>query len=155
MRSIFNFAVAILVVGCAPTTEQLYWRAGASPSAVSRAKTECQVQALRAAPPSNQTRSTPTYTTPAYTSCYNYGYGNVQCTTTGGQTYGGQVYTYDANADLRIRVERQCMADRGYQLLEFPRCTSEQAAAGLRAVPSRMPDAARIACVTEDGYLPQ
>jgi len=44
------------------------------------------------------------------------------CSAYGGNTYGGQTYSVDANAGLRQNVIQQCMAKRGWQLVNLPPC---------------------------------
>ncbi len=90
---------------------------------------------------------TPTYVTPIQTNCYNYGY-SVSCTTTGGDVYGGQTYSYDANAKLRDRVVGQCMEDLGYQAISLEQCPPgvlEKAG----PVAPRMPAVANNSCAAK------
>lgn len=85
----------------------------------------CRVEASQRVPSSMQVGQTPTWTTPQQTSCYgtNYGYGTqANCYTTGGQTYGGQTYSYDANEALRKQVADQCLARKGWRLINLPAC---------------------------------
>jgi hypothetical protein len=143
----------ILLAGCTPTAETTYWRDGATGRQWDQAITQCQVQALREVPQSVAVGSTPTYQTPTQTSCYTIG-NTVQCSTTGGQVYGGQVYSYDPNAGLRSRVEAQCMANRGYALVTIPTCTSEQRSAGtLRPLSGRLPPFSSVVCTFEGSFI--
>lgn len=146
-------ASAIILSGCTPTAQQTYWRDGATGRQWDQAVTQCQVQALRQVPQSVAVGTTPTYRTPTQTNCYAVG-NMVQCATTGGQVYGGQVYSYDPNTNLRSRVEAQCMANRGYSLVTIPTCTSEQRASGtLRRVSGRLPPLRSVVCTYEGSYI--
>lgn len=151
-----------------PTVQQIYWKNGTTSVQRSADFTPCEVEALRQVPAAmavgqSPTYTLPTYSTPAYTSCngaaYGYGYGyNYQsnCTTTGGsvsggQTMGGQIYSYDANLGLRQRVGAQCLAQKGWQLVSLPTCTSDQTKQGvLSATVTPLPPADSVLCVTAD-----
>ena len=60
----------------------------------------------------------------------------------------GLLKSYDANAGLRSRLERSCMAEKGYERLKFERC--EKAAAVDASVQTRLPPAADVACFVQD-----
>ena len=93
---------------------------------------DCSVQAAQAVPTNTKVETTPRYTTPVSCSSYTSYGGYVDTDCTGGQTYGGQTYSYDANATLREKVRLQCMADRGYLTTTnpIPYCEPEQVPAG-------------------------
>lgn len=76
--------------------------------------------------------TTPTYTTPTQTSCYNNGY-SVQCNTTGGQTYGGDTYSFDANKKLRSEFYAQCMIDKGWSVVNVPNCDPKKVPEALKS----------------------
>lgn len=143
-----------LVAGCEVPPETLYWQTGMTPAQQQRDQTNCRVNAANSVPVNTQIGTTPTYSTPVQTNCYNTGY-SVSCQSTGGQVYGGNAYSYDANSRLRANVVQQCMADRGYQLISFPVCTDEERSGGEVLVGnSRLPSANRVRCLTENGYVP-
>lgn len=148
------FSLLLVLAGCAPSQFTGYWRSGVTVAQQQNDLTNCQVRAANQVPVSTQVRTTPTYTTPENTSCYNIGY-SVNCTTTGGQVYGGDTYSYDVNADLRQRVVGQCMARRGYQAVTLPICGDEERALGIVSFRnSRLPPAREVRCVTDAGYVP-
>lgn len=147
-----SFALVALTA-CEMPPRTGFWKSGATLAQLESDSTDCEVFATRQVPVSTQVGTTPTYTTPVNTSCYNYGY-SVQCTTTGGQVYGGTAYTYDANAGLRERVGIQCMASRGYQVVTYEFCSDAEVANGVRPFNSgRLPPASDVLCVTANGYV--
>lgn len=117
------------VSGC--MEETMWYQAGVSPGKVYNDSTDCQVAAAQRVPVNSQLRQTPVFTTPVQTSCFGYGY-SVSCTQTGGQTYGGDVYSVDANARLRSRVIGQCMMNRGYQLIKVRKCEDKDLRNGVK-----------------------
>lgn len=88
---------------------------------------ECEVEAIRAVPQDNKLITTPTYTSPV--SCNTIGY-STYCS--GGNVYGGDVYTIDANLSLRREYESRCLAQRGYLTTQspIPKCTEDQVPEG-------------------------
>lgn len=148
MRQILIGTIALIVLsGCVETTVTRAWREGATPSTQVSAVTDCQAYAARQVPAAMSMQTTPVYRTPSNVQCSTYG-NYTSCQQYGGQVYGGQSYSYDANADLRYRVTLQCLAQKGYQVYDFPRCTPDQAK---NAVPlGRLPAANRIVCLTDN-----
>ena len=155
MRGIYFVSALVGLSACVPSTTSGYWQEGATEGRTNQAITQCQVESLRAVPPSVAIGTTPRYTTPTQTSCYNTGYNRVQCSSTGGQTYGGNTYSYDPNDGLRSRVEAQCMANRGFSVVSLPTCTSEQRRSkAFGPFPSKLPPVSSVACVYEGSYIP-
>jgi len=120
------FGMALLVSGCTPQVVQYAYKPDTSVSQKDRDTLECEVAASQAVSPNVQIGTTPVFSTPVQTSCYNIG-NSVQCRTTGGQVSGGRTYSYDANASLRRDVAAQCLVDRGYRLTPLPVCASNKA----------------------------
>lgn len=111
-------AVALCLASCAPVP--LYYKEGQS---LDRKKTDllaCEVDALGKAPVANQIRRSPPFYIPARRSCNSSG----KCYYRGGYFVEGNVYTVDVNARLRGDLETQCMANKGYQSVELPRCAA-------------------------------
>lgn len=141
-KSFVIATVAMLSVGaCQPTTENYLFRKGGSVAQTDKDYFECELAASRGVPQDTRIATTPVYTNPVQTNCYQVGY-SVQCNTTGGQVYGGNTYTYDANSKLRATYFARCLASRGYQVVELPRCDSSkvppellQALAGKQRLP--------------------
>ena len=115
----------LMLMACEPATERYIYRADTTVSRADRDFFECEVAAARAVPQQTQIATTPRYTTPVQTSCYNIGY-SVQCSSTGGQTFGGQTYSYDANANLRSRYLARCLIDKGYTSADLPKCETSR-----------------------------
>ncbi len=115
-------ALSLLGACGAPSASYLYKEGGT----VARADNDyfaCELDAARGVPQDTRVATTPVYTTPVKTSCTPVG-DSVECTTTGGEVSGGEVYSYDANADLRTRYLAQCLRARGYSSSVLPRCKS-------------------------------
>ena len=139
----------LFVVGCEASTDLYLYREGGTVSRADNDFFECELAAARAVPQDTRVETTPTFTTPVQTNCYNTVYG-VQCNTTGGQVYGGQTYTYDANSDLRSSFLARCLASRGYSVAEFPVCEATGLPASFRErLAGRLRPPAEGAC-----YLP-
>lgn len=117
------FVSSTIMVGCTAETVQYAYKNSTTVAQKDRDTLECEVLATRAVGSNMQVGTTPTYTTPVQTNCYRIG-NSLQCNMIGGQVYGGNVYSYDANASLRADVARQCLADRGYTFTEIPACAS-------------------------------
>lgn len=80
------------------------YKAGATHAETDRAVTDCQVSAAQRVPPNSYMQATPTYTM------------------SNGRTVGGYAYPVDANTELRVRVFRQCMGDKGFRYVNIPAC---------------------------------
>lgn len=140
-----------LLAGCmTPEPMPFYLKTGSTPIQHNEAQLECEVTAAQSVPVSNQISTTPTFTTPI--SC-SPGYGGY-VTCSGGQKLGGNVVTNDANLDLRVRLETQCMANKGYTVRYLPNCTDIKTAGG-RSYWYRdpQPNSADIICVTGSGFM--
>lgn len=131
--SIIGLAVLVsALVGCAPQTlydrykagqpiQNFPYKAGANEAEIQRSVTNCQIEAAQRVPQKMVSRTTPSYTTPVQTQCNRIGT-QTFCNSTGGDTYGGQTYTSDANAGLRVQAFAQCMGDKGYRFVNVPVC---------------------------------
>ena len=161
--SISGIAVlASALVGCAPQTpydrykagqpvQNFPYRAGDNEAKRQRSITDCQIEAAQRVPQQMVVRTTPSYTTPVQTQCNRIGT-QTFCNSTGGDTYGGQTYTSDANAGLRVQAFAQCMGDKGYRFVNVPACPMGTTVADLDKSPVLRPFS-RITCyvVTESG----
>lgn len=136
MKRLLSLPV-ILLAACADSgTIPYVYKEGATVSLKSSEMFSCRLNAAREVPVNTQVASTPTYQTPTYTSPYYTTCNGYSCVTTGGQTsggqiYGGQTYSYDANDEMRNEYVVRCMAGKGYQFSEFPRCASKSVPEGL------------------------
>lgn len=142
VRRILFAGLAVLpMVGCMPL--DTYYKAGASVSRMERDRTTCEVRALRDAPVASQLRrGAPIFIPPE-----RYCDSNGNCTVYGGYWEPGPLYTVDVNADLRQRVEMQCMMDRGYLEVSLPPCPAQLAKATPPARTTVFPNLTETACV--------
>jgi hypothetical protein len=107
---------ALVLTACGPLG--LYHKPGAPVSEMNRAMTNCEVSALNRVPVDQRISRDPIRIVPRRV-CDSAGN---NCTTFYDRV-GGEVRTWDANADLRGRVLNQCMADQGYNFINLPACS--------------------------------
>ncbi|MEM6307607.1 MAG: hypothetical protein AAF701_06455 [Pseudomonadota bacterium] len=124
-RVVFVFSLIPVLWAC--SSERLWYKEGAAPTRIDRQLTSCQVSALDKVPVNTQINTTPTYRVPVETACDTRKQGEKTCHTTEYETRGGDVYSYDANTELRERVVAHCMGDLGYTQIELPYCESQMA----------------------------
>lgn len=146
IHSILGLAVLVsALVGCAPQTpydrykagqpiQNFPYKAGTTPAETQRSVTDCQIEAAQRVPQQMVIQTTPSYTTPVQTQCNQIGT-QTFCNSTGGDAYGGQTYTSDANAGLRVQAFAQCMGDKGYRFMNVPACPMGTTAADLDKSP--------------------
>lgn len=130
-----------LIVGCAPL--ETYYKPGATVATLNRETTACQVRALRDVPPSTLTRRKPPVFIPPSQVCDASG----NCAVRPGYYVPGGFETYDPNDGLRLRVERQCMADKGFAPVSIPVCPDGIANAAPSGVTTRLPPLSDRSCV--------
>lgn len=148
MRLLFTIiAAGLALAACGPLS--IYYRPGVSVSRMQNDQIACEVRALKDAPVANQIRQRPPIYFPGRQYCNAGG-----CYTSPGYWMNGGVYTVDVNANLRGRVQDQCMARKGYQPISVPRCSSTIA----NAVPAQqtrtLPKLSENACAIryDDGH---
>ena len=145
-----------LLGGCMQSPPQpFYLKTGSTNKEHNSILLKCEVEAAQKVPVSNQTSTTPVFKTPTYTtpvSCYSSYGGYTTCSggqTTGGQIYGGNMVTSDANLGLRQRLQDQCMADQGYILRNLNPCSDLEIRSGASFPPSvKQPETDFIECFT-------
>ncbi len=154
MRRFYGVISAVLVLGCVPTEPYTFaWREGATSSQANSAGTDCEIEAANRVPQSVQAYTTPIYRTPSNVQCNTIGT-YVSCQEYGGQVYGGQTKTYDANAELRFKAVQQCLARKGFGMVSIPVCTKDQAAQGVVSFGTgRLPSTASVLCAVDGGYV--
>jgi hypothetical protein len=149
--------IALVLVGCAPSTATYHWKQGASMALLNDDLLTCKATAARDIPVDTRVEQTPIMQTPIQTICKPGGTpGETVCTTTGGEIYGGDVYSYDANAKLRGDYFGRCMRGKGYGVAEVPLCDSKQQPVDLAAVArkgSRPPVEGSCAVKLQNGGL--
>ncbi|RVT86836.1 hypothetical protein DXV76_01750 [Rhodobacteraceae bacterium CCMM004] len=132
LRPALLAAAVLSLAACVPQTPYerfqsgevlrgIAWKPGVTPTVATRQRTDCEVKAVNDVPANAQVRSTPSYAMPSQTVCNRVG-GQAFCNTYGGGVQGGQTYSVDVNADLRQRVYRQCLADKGFQIVDLRPC---------------------------------
>lgn len=146
----FQIVVAstLFLTACAPL--ETYYQPGKSVSLLGRDTTACQVSALRDVPASTQVRRTPPEYVPPVRRCDSDG----KCVLVrAGYYLPGQTVTFDPNDGLRTRVERQCMADKGYAPVSIPRCPDSVANATPARATRVLPPLTEASCVirNQDG----
>lgn len=147
MRIWIPLALAVALSACAPLNT--YYREGAPVKALVADETACQVDALAKAPVANEIRREPPYYVRERRVCKHNG----NCSYTGGYWIPGEVYTVDVNAPLRTKVERQCMAAKGYSPVEIPVCPPRIERAAPKGSTTILPRLSEGSCVirNEDG----
>lgn len=154
LRAPVGVAIVLLVSGCQMTTadlvsqgkpiEKIYpVKSGVTIDRYNDDILNCEVEAANRVPQNMSVGTTPVYRTPVRTHCYSTGYGGVNCTQTGGQTYGGHAYSYDANAGLRVRAQQQCLERLGYRVATIPKCPPN---AKVRPVSTKLPPLSAGTC---------
>lgn len=132
---------ALTLTSCVPL--DTYYKAGTSVSRMERDLTTCDVRALRDAPVATQLqRGAPIFVPPE-----RFCDSNGNCRVYPGYWEPGPLYTVDVNADLRARVQMQCMMDRGYVEVSLPSCPSKVANATPPARTTVFPKLTENACV--------
>jgi|LauGreDrversion2_3_1035106.scaffolds.fasta_scaffold78028_1 hypothetical protein len=146
------FASLLFLCSCVATGPvPVVYKVGSTGDQRKSAVLDCETQALSKVPRAMASAVTPAYTMPSNVQCYSTGY-TVSCQEYGGQTIGGNAYSYDANQDLRDRVTMQCLANKGYQLVSLPTCDAEQSKRAIASAQQRMPSYDKIECVVQGGY---
>lgn len=139
---LWTFCAASVLAACAGPVD-LYYKPGGSVSRLATDTTDCQVRALRDAPVATQVRQRPPIYVPGNRWCNAAG----QCYVSPGYWMDGGIYSVDANADLRARVEAQCMAARGYSPVSLPRCSPQVAEAAPKQLTGTLPRLSEGSCI--------
>ena len=154
MKKLFGVFSAAVLGGCVATgPTNVAWREGATGPQASFAQTDCLIEAANRVPEAVRTYTTPVYSTPSNVQCTTIG-NYVNCQEYGGQVYGGQTQAYDANAELRMRATEQCLAKKGFSVVQFPACTPEQAKQGVISFSTgKLPAASTVLCAADGGFV--
>jgi hypothetical protein len=145
MRPVLAALTLLLTLGaCAPLS--LYYKPGVPVMRLQDDQLACEVAALKQAPVAIQRLRTP----PRYIPPQRYCDARGRCWTEGGYWEDGLLYTTDVNADLRERLEVQCMAKRGYRKVDIPQCSPGVQVSGTTSV---LPELTAQSCavVNPDG----
>lgn len=149
----FMLSATLLLCACVTAGPvQVVYKPGSTGEQRLSALTDCQIEALGRVPRATATGVTPSYSTPSNVQCYGTG-AYINCQEYGGQTYGGTVYSYDTNVELRDRATAQCLQQRGYQVVSLPSCNSEQSKRAVSSVGRTQPTVDLIECVVDGGFV--
>lgn len=140
-RLFLTMAAVIGVAACAPL--ETYYKPGAAVATLNRDTLACEVSALNKVPSSTRLRRGPPIFIPGTRICDADGV----CKTGKGRYVPGPLERYDPNDGLRFRVERQCMADKGYAPVSIPQCPDAVARAAPPATTMRLPALGEGSCV--------
>lgn len=127
-----------VLAACGPLG--IYHKPGAQVSTMNRALTNCEVEALAKVPVDRRVERDPVRIVPRRV-CDSDGNCNVIY-----DRVGGEVRSYDNNAELRQRVLGQCMADGGYRYVELPACPQAVKRAVPQAATTIMPQLTSNSC---------
>ena len=145
MKPFVSLAVlGLIAAACAPLA--IYYRPGVSVTRMQSDRTDCQVRALRDAPVASRIRQRPPVFVPGRQIC-----NGANCTFVPGHWLPGEIYTVDVNADLRGRVESQCMAQKGYRPVEVPLCKAAIKSAVAPGQTRILPPLKQNACAIRHG----
>ncbi|NCO21791.1 MAG: hypothetical protein GW905_07270 [Rhodobacterales bacterium] len=149
MQKAKSVLILAVLAGCAPYSG--YYKAGQTVARLNTDQTACEVKGAQDVPPNTQLRRTPVELIPAREICDRHG----KCSVIPARIEGGEVYSYDANADLRARVVAQCMADKGYEKVSIPPCPDSVAKVAASRAPGVLPPLGPNICVAQgaDGGL--
>jgi hypothetical protein len=157
-RLLFSAAFVLIAGGCQMTTADLVKQGkpiekfypvkkGVTADSYENDWLNCKIEAAQRVPQNMSIGTTPVYRSPVQTQCYSTGYGGARCTQTGGQTYGGNTYSYDANAELRLEAQNQCLTQSGYRSTLIPKCSPD---AKIREVGNKLPPLSAGTCYVAD-----
>ncbi len=116
---------SLLLLGaaaCGPLP--VYYKPGTETARLQTDELGCQAAALKDAPVANEIRQNPPIFYPGRKVCHSGG-----CYYRPGYWVDGSIYTVDVNKPLRQRLEKSCMAAKGYQQITLKRCTQRSASA--------------------------
>ncbi|MEX0303442.1 MAG: hypothetical protein AB3N24_13565 [Leisingera sp.] len=117
-----GLTLLLAAAACGPLP--VYYKQGADVSRLQSDELSCATAALKDAPVANEIRQHPPIYYPSRKVCSG---GN--CYYQPGYWMPGSLYTVDVNKPLRHRLEKSCMASKGYQQIALKRCTQRNAAA--------------------------
>lgn len=151
MRSSICALLAIAAALSACASLDTYYKPGASLALVERETTACEVKALQDVPVTTLVRRKPPIFVPGNRTCD----ANGNCIQAPGHYIPGGFESYDPNEGLRFRVERQCMADKGFVPVSIPACPDSVASTAPAGATTRLPTLTEGSCVirNSDGSI--
>ena len=124
-----TFLSFVLLVSCQSTIndESYYGSLGGDIDVIGEVLKQCELKSVQMVPANTVIQSSPSYTTPI-TCGPSYG-GFNSCT--GGDTFGGGISSYDANAGLREQVRNDCITSKGVvKITSLPKCPKKWSLGG-------------------------
>jgi hypothetical protein len=134
---------ALLLAACGPLG--LYHKAGVPVAAMNSTLTDCEVEALAKVPVDRRIERDPIRIVPRRV-CDSAG----NCTVVHDRV-GGEVRTWDANANLRARVLNQCMTNKGFTYVNLPACPQGIRNAAPAGATTVLPRLAPNSCAIRNG----
>ena len=145
LKRFFIWVCALfLLSGC---VQQIYYRDGATVQDIARDRDFCALQALEAAPRKIEHIIVPTPLSPPRRVCDAGG----NCRVDHPNPSFPQFETYDANADRRALLTRQCLADRGVHVVKLPICDATVKKSVPVAVTRHLPRLTDRSCIIQRG----
>jgi hypothetical protein len=128
---IISFVLFAIASGC--TTDDVGYRPNTTLAAKDNTYFQCKIAAAKNVPVNTVVETSPIQTTPIKTTCKDG-----ECTTTGGETYGGGVSSYDANKGLRDQFFNRCIKEKGFSSITLPACRRKQIPEGYKPSPDEL-----------------
>lgn len=119
-------AALLMVAACGPLTA--FYKPGAEVARLEADTLTCESRALEKAPVANEIRQRAPMFYPGHRYCVSG-----HCFYRPGYWADGGTYTVDTNRQIRQRLAKSCMADKGYQQVELKRCSGQSSAAAAAA----------------------
>lgn len=139
----------LMLTSCAGPVS-FWYQANVMPGVADGELIHCRVAAAQSVPVNTQFGQNPSYVLPVTTSCVPFG-AFVQCTQSGGGVIGGDVYSYDANTQLRSAEITQCMNQKGFDFISLRQCKEKDLREGLPTYRT-LPVLSENACVKKSAH---
>lgn len=108
---------------------------------------QCEFDSIKAVPRAMITETSGGQSSPGSVSCQTGPFGSTTCNTIGGGTSTIRSQSHDANAELRHKYMRRCLADRGFTLHQKPVCSTQAEKQMAIKTRDNQPPASDIRCV--------
>lgn len=141
MKKTVLLSLAVLS-GCVSGPVLYLHKTGSSVAERQEALDQCRVEAIRRVPAQQRVIYSPGAYSPGTTQCSSAA-GVVSCNTYGGLNIPASIDTVDDNAGLRQREITRCLAAKGFNVVEMPRCQGKKDYEG-----DVQPPMSQITCAT-------
>lgn len=115
----------VALSGCVTGPVSYLHKTGSSVAQRQSAFDQCRIQSMQSVPSANRTVYSPGFSTPGTTYCNRIG-NSVSCNTVGGVNIPDSINTVDDNEGLRTRTLNQCLASKGYTIVQLPVCQGKK-----------------------------